>query len=129
MSCASKTGCRAPSRLLQEYAVKTGIANNQELVFNYLCSLHRRYRKRSWSIVHNHYGENIPDELEPIVQLVMTLASGEKAPEEEEFFTSDSSDSDSDSETSDTDNHRHKRRKSSNKGKGKTKSKKKSGNG
>lgn len=52
---------RQYSTKYQEYAVKTGIANNQELVFNYLCSLHRRYRKRSWSLVHNNYGENIPD--------------------------------------------------------------------
>lgn len=109
---------RQYSTKFQEYAVKTGIANNQELVFNYLCSLHRRYRKRSWSIVHNRYGEDIPDELEPIVQLVMTLASGERAPEEEDFYLSDSDDSDSSGDTTDdSENARHKRRRSNKKGK------------
>ncbi|CDH61455.1 predicted protein [Lichtheimia corymbifera JMRC:FSU:9682] len=108
------------------YAVKSGIPNNQELVFNYLCSLHRRYRKRSWALVHNRYGEGIPGELEPIVQLVMTLASGERAPEDEKFDTSDySSDSESDSEDSDSDHSRRKRRRSSSKKKGKAPMKKK----
>lgn len=121
----STESLRQYSTKFQEYAVKTGIANNQELVFNYLCSLHRRYRKRSWSLVHHHYGEEVPDELEPIVQLVMTLSSGERAPEDEEMPMSDSSDdSGSDTETSDSDNHRHKRRRSADKGKGKAKSKK-----
>lgn len=124
----SHESLRQYSTKFQEYAVKTGIANNHELVFNYLCSLHRRYRKRSWSLVHNHYGEEIPEELQPIVQLVMTLSSGERAPEDEELPMSDtSSDSDSGSETSDSDSHRHKRRRLTRKGKGKAKAKKNKG--
>ncbi|KAJ8651617.1 hypothetical protein O0I10_012823 [Lichtheimia ornata] len=59
----------------------------------------------------------------------MTLASGERAPEEEDFFSSDSSASDSDSDSADSDSHRHKRRRSTSKGKGKAKAKKiKTGN-
>lgn len=62
------------------------------------------------------------------MQLVMTLSSGERAPEDEEMPMSDSSDDyDSDTETSDSDSHRHKRRRSVNKGKGKVKSKKNKG--
>lgn len=61
MKQSNNQSLREYSNKLQEYAVKYGIPNNQNLVFNYLCSLNRRYKKKAWTLVANHYGDRIPD--------------------------------------------------------------------
>ena len=58
---------REYSNKLQEYAFKYGIPNNQDLVFNYLCSLNKRYHKQAWTLIANHHGDKIPDHIEPVV--------------------------------------------------------------
>ncbi|KAG2205756.1 hypothetical protein INT45_005874, partial [Circinella minor] len=103
-----------------QYAVKYGIPNNQDLVFNYLCSLNRQYRKKAWTLIANHHGDQILDKLEPVVQMVQSLAASETSSD-----NNSTSDSNSDSEEeadSDGDISHNKRRRTSNiKSKGKEK--------
>ncbi|CDS08352.1 hypothetical protein LRAMOSA02300 [Lichtheimia ramosa] len=99
----------------QQYVFKAGIPNNEELVFNHLCSLNGRYRCESWQIVHNNMSAvEMPNELEPVIQLVLTQLVGEKAPEDEQYstncsFASGDSDSDSDDDTSSRHSRKHSR--------------------
>ena len=47
MKQASSQSLREYLNKLQEYAVKYSIPNNQDFVFNYLCSLNRHYKKKA----------------------------------------------------------------------------------
>ena len=93
---------REYSNKMQEYALKYGIPNNQDLVFNYLCSLNRRYRKQAWTLIANHHGDKIPDHIEPVVQMVQSLVAADTSSEASDWAPSsaddDSSDSDEDSD-------------------------------
>ncbi|KAG2215282.1 hypothetical protein INT45_012704, partial [Circinella minor] len=75
------------------YAVKYGIPNNQDLVFNYLCSLNHQYCNKAWTLIANHHGDQIPDKLELVVQMVQSLAVSETSSD-----NNNSSDSNFDSE-------------------------------
>ncbi|KAG2223885.1 hypothetical protein INT45_012758 [Circinella minor] len=90
------------------------------LVFNYLCSLNRQYRKKAWTLVANHHGNQIPNKLEPRVQMVQSLAALESSSDNS---SSSDSNSDSDAETdSDGEKPHNKCRRTNNtksKGKGK----------
>ncbi|KAG2205302.1 hypothetical protein INT45_007800, partial [Circinella minor] len=93
---------REYSNKMQEYAFKYGILNNQDLVFNYLCSLNKRYRKQAWSLIANHHGDKIPNHIEPVVQTVQSLVAADTSSEASDWAPSsaddDSSNSDKDSD-------------------------------
>ena len=121
MKQSKNQSLREYSNKLQEYAVKYGIPNNQDLVFNYLCSLNHQYRKKAWTLIANHHGDQIPDKLEPVVQMVQSLAASETSSDSNN--TSDSnSDSDEEETNSEDDKPQNKRRHTkttTSKGKGK----------
>ncbi|KAG2217751.1 hypothetical protein INT45_005472 [Circinella minor] len=119
MKQSKNQSLREYSNKLQEYAVKYGIPNNQDLVFNYLCSLNHQYRKKAWTLIANHHGDQIPDKLEPVVQMVQSLAATESPSDNS---TSDSH-SDSDEETDSDDDKPNSKRCRSNKNKSKGKGK------